>query len=305
MENHKARVIKKTLSILDNAERPLQYIQTITSMNTYDMSRYFDIIGHYSDQRYEDPDNYQHNGLPPLLLGSPVPGLEQYTIIQKLGFGGSCTVWLCHDGRKDYKVVKTISASHSTARYTSSEIKVLYRLTRTAALQARANRLLVVPSYSWRFHSRNGTHVAHFLPVMGPSIEDAIINPKERSRMPAALYQDFRREAFAPVFAKSCLRDILHGLHHLHSQGIIHGDFRIDQVLMSIDTADMEPFGIPEYVRIFPKYRVPVGSYPPRLYSMKPITQGIADLPTCKIGDLGAALLTAEDNSGLSISCNW
>ncbi len=94
----------------------------------------------------------------------------------------------------------------------------------------------------------NGSHTCLVFDVMGPSVASMIaliellpINqPKfsERARYPAWM-------------AKSMLRQALLGLHYLHQNGIIHGDFQPGNLLFSDQPLN-------EFVKIDPVFRVKI-----------------------------------------------
>jgi hypothetical protein len=125
------------------------------------MPNKFRIPGGWNRDDYENPEDYEPGGLPPLEPGYFLR--TGWRVIQKLGTGRISVVWMLTDG-SDYVAAKLVFASRSIPGRNKKEVEVLRKLSSTEANPAR---LLVIPAIATRYSSANGNHNCQILPVMG------------------------------------------------------------------------------------------------------------------------------------------
>jgi serine/threonine-protein kinase SRPK3 len=164
----------------------------------------------------EDLEHYRPGGFHPVYLGDTLNN-GRYTIIHKLGYGGSSVVWLACDNLWSFErssvghrliALKILLAEDSAKR--SSEVDVAQHL--TAILEQhpqghyiRSNMGLITEQF--RINGPNGMHLCLVSPVFGSSIS-AMGNTGKRPRA------DLARKAAKQV------ADVI---AFMHSAGLVHG----------------------------------------------------------------------------------
>ncbi|KAG7101357.1 Serine/threonine-protein kinase SRPK like [Verticillium longisporum] len=149
-------------------------------------------------------ESYRPGGFHPVHLGDIMN--ERYEIIRKLGNGSYSTVWLALDSKHNRFVVLKIGARRS-------------RLT----LRGGSFRL-VHPGGSKRAASVLGTRAygsQRFLNTQRP--------PQKILDL-----RNLQPRRFSTQKTKAILRDVLRGLHFLHSNDIVHGDLQSGNMLFSV-----------------------------------------------------------------------
>ncbi|EGC47658.1 protein kinase [Histoplasma capsulatum var. duboisii H88] len=186
----------------------------------------------------ESLEKYKPGGYHPIMIGDLLH--ERYCIVDKLGFGGYSTVWLAQDTHlKSYVAVKV-----GIANWHPHETKVLQALSapRPLSLSAHPGRHSIpLPLDEFELHGPNGTHPCY---TMTP----ARCNLREVS---------FSR-LFPLEVTRALSAGLALGIAYMHSQGYVHGDIHLRNVLvklpLSFDKFSIEQlyktYGKPENVSI-------------------------------------------------------
>ncbi|KAI2633326.1 kinase-like domain-containing protein [Xylaria nigripes] len=170
----------------------------------------------------EPLSGYRPGGFAPVTIGDVLA--DRFEIIQKLGNGGIAMVWLCWELRtKKWRAVKINSASHSLND--CSDLKALQRMKKNkiSQKQLEENHICMALETFWE-ESPNGRHLCTVLPVLGPRAHDW---RTEELRLDA---ERIRNICYG----------IAKGLNFLHRNGICHGDFRPQNVLMKLKPGSLD-----------------------------------------------------------------
>ncbi|PKY04968.1 kinase-like protein [Aspergillus campestris IBT 28561] len=163
----------------------------------------------------EDLDRYCPGGYHPLQVGDTLDN-GQYKLVDKLGYGGYSTTWLARDLKKKdrYVAVKVITADASAS---TSEASLIHALGKAPSKPGKE----IIPSVLDQFWaiSPNGKHRCIVTPPARMSLFDA----KEAST--------FR--LFQPKVAQSIIAQLIRGVAFLHSEGVVHGDLHLGNILVS------------------------------------------------------------------------
>ncbi|KAF7322179.1 Protein kinase [Mycena kentingensis (nom. inval.)] len=170
----------------------------------------------------ENPLSYELGGLHPVHLGDMFAN-GRYTIVRKLGHGGSSTIWLVSDAEtRTYASLKIISASRSN---TATELAVLQHL--EATYDAAEDGSQHVPRMRDHFEHEgpNGRHLCIVGEVLGPSLSGAV----------AELFHEFwDNGCLPPAIAHRLCGQITLALAYLHKRGVAHGDLHPGNVLLRL-----------------------------------------------------------------------
>lgn len=111
------------------------------------------------------------------------------------------------------------------------EISLYDRLANSAATPAEAQ--WIVPLLDSFYHQGpNGTHLCLVFAPMGPNVYSMLkLSPE------CQIGEPWERR-FPKLWAKRILRDTLLGLRHLHSNGIVHGDLHLGNILFTVKLSD-------------------------------------------------------------------
>ncbi|CAJ2508123.1 Uu.00g093090.m01.CDS01 [Anthostomella pinea] len=157
-------------------------------------------------QFVESVEQYEPGGFHPINLGDTIGG--RYEVFEKLGCGGYATVWLCAD--KTEKETKWCAVKVMASAQSSEEFPEL-RITRLLDGVDLSGSHIQLPSDHFWIEGPNGRHLCFVLPVLCPSIAEAIDE--------------------SVGFQKEVLCQAAEGLQFLHRRGICHGDFRPANIL--------------------------------------------------------------------------
>ena len=112
----------------------------------------------------EPLEDYQDGGYHPIHLGDTLGISSRYRVIQKLGYGGFGTVWLCRDTQDaGYVAVKVMVGG---VRPEALPDLALARLDRSAP----GAECIAIPLDSFSIQGPNGSHQCIVLPVLGPCV---------------------------------------------------------------------------------------------------------------------------------------
>ncbi|KAI1390623.1 kinase-like protein [Hypoxylon trugodes] len=188
----------------------------------------------------EDVQKYNKGGFHPVHLDDVLNG--RFEVVHKLGQGGFGTVWLCRDlNLKKWRAVKIIAADHSSK---GTEEEIFNHLRSTSYDGEIEENHIVTPLEQFWIEGPNGRHSCLVLPVLGLDVEGW------------RLYQcDYEDETGLRV--KNICRQIVEALNFLHNNGICHGDFRLQNILLEIEGIDdldreqiYELMGVPELIEM-------------------------------------------------------
>ncbi|KAI1774324.1 kinase-like domain-containing protein [Hypoxylon cercidicola] len=167
----------------------------------------------------EDVQRYNKGGYHPVHLDDILNG--RFEVFHKLGNGGFGTVWLCRDiiiGK--WRAVKIMTADHS-----SSEEKVLSHLRDRYTPEELEDNHIMIPLEDFWIEGPNGRHHCLVMPVCGWTVSSWRLSKRD--------YKPGTHES-----AQDVCRQIIKSLYFLHGQGICHGDFRPENILMKIEGID-------------------------------------------------------------------
>ncbi|KAI0121135.1 kinase-like domain-containing protein [Xylariales sp. AK1849] len=169
------------------------------------------------DEDVEFLEYYEPGGFHPVDLYDILD--DRFEVISKLGHGGIATVWLCYEFRKKiWRAVKINAACKSSEG--CADLKILkfmqdHSIT-TTELEAHH---LSLPTETFWVDGPNGKHLCSVLPVHGPTL------PEWRQQV--GTLKDSKR-------IKDVCFQITEGLGFLHGNGLCHGDFRPQNILMKL-----------------------------------------------------------------------
>ncbi|OAL73507.1 CMGC/SRPK protein kinase [Trichophyton violaceum] len=161
-------------------------------------------------------DYYVPGGYHPVMIGDDYHN-GRYTICHKLGFGRSATTWLAEDKREGRLVALKVSTAESVERTYEAQI-----LSRLADAQSEHPGKMNIPSLldSFTFSGPNGTHRCFVTDAARISIHEA-------------KYASYHRLLHLPA-ARAIASQLILGLQFIHSQGIVHGDLHLGNILLSL-----------------------------------------------------------------------
>ncbi|KAI0870496.1 protein kinase [Hypoxylon argillaceum] len=189
---------------------------------------------------------YEPGGYHPVMVDDVLH--ERYRVMDKLGFGGYSTIWLARDNQLQRYVAIKVNISSSSLRDPQREANVLRALlssrstiaqNATTAISGRDGIPKILDEFN--IEGPNGTHACYAVaPAQG--------NLREAS---------FSRLFSLPV-ARALAAKLAIAVSFIHSQGSVHGDIHLRNVLVGVlstfDELSMdqfkERFGEPETIPI-------------------------------------------------------
>ncbi|XP_043932476.1 SRSF protein kinase 1-like isoform X2 [Protopterus annectens] len=177
-----------------------------------------EILGSDDDEQ-EDPNDYCRGGYHYVKIGDLFNG--RYHVIRKMGWGHFSTVWLAWDilGKR-FVALKVVKSAEHYTETALDEIKLLRSVRNTDPDDP--NREMVVQLLDdFKLSGVNGTHVCMVFEVLGHHLLKWIIRSN---------YQ-----GLPIICVKSIIRQVLQGLHYLHSKcQIIHTDIKPENILLCV-----------------------------------------------------------------------
>ncbi|RDK43138.1 kinase-like protein [Aspergillus phoenicis ATCC 13157] len=169
-------------------------------------------------------DRYEPGGYHPIMIGDVLH--SRYTIVDKLGYGGYSTVWLARDTKLDRYVALKVLISDTTC----NEVRVLRELsTANTSVHHPGRDSIPVPLDEFTVTGPNGTHTCY---TMLPA----------RSNLREVSYS----RLFPVDVARALCGRLVLGVAYLHSQGYVHGDIHLRNILsalpQSLDNLSIEEF---------------------------------------------------------------
>ncbi|GFG16627.1 protein kinase, putative [Aspergillus lentulus] len=181
----------------------------------------------------ESLEKYKPGGYHPVMIGDMLQA--RYRIVDKLGFGGYSTIWLARDTRQEQYVAVKVGIADALPR----ETKILRALSSSSVHPGRKS--IPFPLDEFEVHGPNGTHPCY---TMAP----ARCNLREVS---------FSR-LFPIEVARALSGGLILAIAYTHSQGYVHGDVHLRNVLVKLPSSFdqlsieqlYEEYGEPETVTI-------------------------------------------------------
>ncbi|PWY71751.1 kinase-like protein [Aspergillus heteromorphus CBS 117.55] len=196
-----------------HARRVLKTGRSITTLMEPSKVKY----GYIDPDDVERVDYYVPGGYHPVYIGDEFHS-GRYVVIHKLGFGRSATTWLAEDKQNSRMVALKISTAEAAER-TAHEWQFLTQLTQ-ANSQLPGNAMVQTLLDSFLFSGPNGSHRCL---VMDP----ARVNINEAKE--AADHRILHLPAARAIAAQLVL-----GVQFIHSQGIVHGNLHLGNILLRL-----------------------------------------------------------------------
>ncbi|KAL2864090.1 kinase-like domain-containing protein [Aspergillus lucknowensis] len=167
-------------------------------------------------EEVERLEYYVPGGYHPVILGDELCA-GRYKIAHKLGFGRSATTWLAEDTDKGRLVALKISTAESADR--THEMEILLRLAKAESnLPGKAVVQNLLDSFT--ISGPNGTHQCLVTDAARLNINEV----KE--------YPYHRLLHLSP--ARAIATQLVLGVQFTHSQGIVHGDLHLGNILLQL-----------------------------------------------------------------------
>ncbi|PYI06671.1 kinase domain-containing protein [Aspergillus sclerotiicarbonarius CBS 121057] len=167
-------------------------------------------------EEVERLDYYVPGGYHPVMLGDQL-GAGRYVIAHKLGFGRSATTWLAEDRSQGRLVALKISTAESAER--THELQILSQLAKAKSeLPGKATAQNLIDSFT--FSGPNGTHRCLVTDAARVNLHEA---------KDAAYHRLLHLSAARAIAAQLIL-----GVQFIHSQGIVHGDLHLANILLRL-----------------------------------------------------------------------
>ncbi|KAK7956019.1 CMGC/SRPK protein kinase [Apiospora aurea] len=206
-----------TSSPVEMGDAPLEQVPATTAEEDSLVSKYW-VNGFYKYEveDVEDVEMYKPGGLDPVYLEEFI---GEYEVVHKLGHGPNATVWLCRDHEQNrWCALKIVAASHSSED--KGELLLAKVLGDDGVNSAAAHHIMLPDKHFWH-QGPNVRHLVLVLPLLGPSLRKWLE------------HNQHKLEA-----KKKLCRQMTKAIGFLQSQGVCHGDFMIQNVLMEIRNLD-------------------------------------------------------------------
>ncbi|KPI43539.1 uncharacterized protein AB675_6747 [Cyphellophora attinorum] len=242
----------------------------------------------------EPLESYKPGGLPAMDLGTVLAG--KYKVLHKLGWGSSCTVWLCRDTDQHRYVAVKMFREDRSGDNAVAELRRHDRL-RLALSPEDAERYLV-PMYE-AFHSthhhNNSRRFNIVMGLTGPTL-------------------DFLRRhslAVRPDYARALARQLTEAMAVFHKVGLVWADVNSSNIALKLRNFDhwteeelFENLGRPsgKYVTVRPGFERAAAMWAPEILFdsidfSKDTALGLL-LPEIQCIDFGNSYFLGDDNIG-------
>lgn len=169
----------------------------------------------YSDTANERRKEYRKGGYHPVTVGELYSG--RYRVVHKLGWGYFSTVWLVYDYETEtFQAMKIQKSAEHYREAAFDEIKLLSQISGgNEDAEICCCRL-----HDYFEHTGpHGVHVAMVFDVLGENL--------------LSLIERYDYKGIPIPIVKAIARQVLMGLHHIHTLNIIHTDLKPENVLLS------------------------------------------------------------------------
>ncbi|KAI5365904.1 putative protein kinase [Septoria linicola] len=245
-------------------------------------------------------ESYRPGGVHPVHLDDMLHA-GRYKVIRKLGYGAFSTVWLAQDWGNEpfHRVTRSQSRNEGSAALAAIKISCsgtkaavheleIHNIIQKAGTPDHLSKHIVLLRDSFETTGPNGTHLCLVSEPMGAD-GNAVLEALRSSDDSETHY----------VRVKSILKQILLGLHGLHSCGIVHSDLNPGNLLVALSSHAKHDVASlvqkPEEGEISPPVRRKDGKvdkWAPRYLCINRPLESLVDLSGpvhVKISDLGAA----------------
>ncbi|KAF1948220.1 putative srpk [Byssothecium circinans] len=162
--------------------------------------------------KLEPLEHYSHGGYHPIHIGDKLHS-AQYTIVNKLGWGGSSTVWLATDAHdKNACVVISISKA-SMAKHCREVLMPKIDYLRAGDDEHPGKKHIIFPKEFFMHESCNGRHFCLVMDFEGQVVSRATNRGQGAATRPLPLAR-----------AKEAILDLGDGLRYMHDLGMAHND---------------------------------------------------------------------------------
>jgi len=165
----------------------------------------------------EDIEDYRPGGFHPISLGDTFDH-GRFSVLHKLGFGGSSTVWLARDQRVKgaqgrLVTLKAMRADVSSSKLPSEMPELAISQKLRASLPPSASVDFQTVNHHFFVQGPNGSHLFLIFPLSGPSIH-AISDSPGRTAGSRRLRADLARKV---------AKQTVMAIHNMHSADVVHG----------------------------------------------------------------------------------
>lgn len=155
----------------------------------------------------ENPNDYRKGGFHVIHIGDRI---SKYTIIDKLGFGDSSTVWLASANIEEDGCVAIAVTTAETSAEAEARAKSRWSRLNDGDPDHPGRANILVPEELFRIDGPNGTHLCIVTAVQGQSISAATRRAQSDSRpLPTSL-------------VKRVVLGMISGLQYSHSMELAH-----------------------------------------------------------------------------------
>ncbi|KAL5531926.1 hypothetical protein ACEPAF_5489 [Sanghuangporus sanghuang] len=217
---------RRTNSIVHRLRNPSSRIMSSAVQPLYHCAHLDDV---------EDPEHYRPGDFHPVSIGD-VFSRGRYRVLHKLGFGGSSTVWLARDQKKQFESeeseslvsLKVLSAVASSKQPTEiPELHIPQELSKTLRdVDHPGRRHLQIIEDHFLVEGPNGSHLCMTYPFAGPSIL-SMSETIDRTSGSRGLRGDLARKV---------AKQLAETVELLHSAGVVHGDLTSSNILFRLSS---------------------------------------------------------------------